>query len=46
MITDINCDGEFDTIMYDVNDKLNITMNYTSKGEHVPEEERNNRTIG
>ena len=46
MITDINCDGEFDTIMYDVNDKLNITMKYTSKGEHVLEAERSNGTIG
>jgi hypothetical protein len=24
----------------------NMEMNYTSKGEHVPEAERNNRTIG
>ena len=46
MITNINCDGEFKTMMDEVNYKLNITMNYTSKGEHVPEEERNNRTIG
>ena len=33
--------------MNEVNDKLKITtMNYTSKGEHVTEAERNNRTIG
>ena len=46
MITDINCDGVFQTLMDEVNDKLKITMNYTSKGEHVPEAERNNCTIG
>ena len=46
MITDIYCDGEFNNLMDEVNGKLNINMNYTSKGEHVPEEERNNRTIG
>ena len=45
MITDINCCGEFNTLMDEVNDKLNITMNYTLKGEHVPEAERNNHTI-
>jgi hypothetical protein len=42
----INCDGEFRTLMNEVSDKLDIEMNYTSKGEHVPEAERNNRTIG
>ena len=46
MITYINCNGEFKTVRYEVNDKLNITMNYTSKGEHVPEAERNIHTIG
>ena len=46
MITDINCDGEFKTLMDEVNNKLNITMNYTSKSEHVPEAELNNGTIG
>ena len=32
MITDINCDGEFNTMMNEANDKLNITMKYTLKG--------------
>ena len=45
-ITKMNCDGEFRTLMDEVSDKLDIVMNYTSKGEHVPEAERNNRTIG
>jgi hypothetical protein len=45
-IATINCDGKFGTLMNKVNNKLNIKMNYTSKGEHVPEAEHNNRTIG
>jgi hypothetical protein len=32
--------------MNKVSDNLNVEMNYTTKGEHVPEAERNNRTIG
>ena len=46
MITNINCDGEFNTLIDEVNYKLNITMNYILKGEHVTEAERNNCTIG
>ncbi len=42
----INCDGEFRTLMNEVSHKLDMEMNYTSRGEHVPEAERNNRTIG
>lgn len=42
----IICDGEFRTLMDEVNDTMGIEMNYTSRGEHVPEAERNNRTIG
>ncbi len=45
-IKTINCDGEFKTLMDEVSDELDTEMNYTSKGEHVPEAERNNRTIG
>jgi hypothetical protein len=45
-IKTINCDGEFCTMMDEVNDELHIDMNYASRGEHVPEAERNNRTIG
>ena len=45
-IKTIHCDGEFRTLMNEVNDNLDIEMNYTSRGEHVPEAERNNRTIG
>ena len=32
--------------MDEVKDELDVDMNYTSQGEHVPEAERNNRTIG
>jgi hypothetical protein len=32
--------------MNEVEDNLDVEMNYTSKGEHVPEAERNNRLIG
>ena len=39
-------DQEFKTLMDDISDDLGATMNYTSKDEHVPEAERNNRTIG
>ena len=46
VITNINYDGEFKTLMDEENDKLNITMNYTSKGGHVTEAERDNLTLG
>ena len=46
MITNINYDGEFKTLMDEENDKLNITMNYTSKRGHVTEAERDNLTLG
>jgi hypothetical protein len=42
----INSDGEFRTMMNKVRDTLKIDMNYTLRGKHVPEEERNNQTIG
>jgi hypothetical protein len=42
----IICDGEFRTLMDEVSDTMDIEMNYTTRGEHVPEAERNNRTIG
>jgi hypothetical protein len=45
-IKTINCDGEFRTLMNEVNDTVDIEMNYTSRGEYVPEAERNNCTIG
>ena len=44
-ITVIHIDGEFKNLMDEVKDEMNITMNYTNAQDHVPEAERNNRTI-
>ena len=44
-IKQMNVDRQFESIMADVADNLDIEMNYTSADEHVPEAERNNRTI-
>ena len=44
-IDKIYCDGEFKSMMDKVADDLNVTMNYTNAQDHVPEAERNNRTI-
>ena len=44
-ITVIKADREFQPIFEDIKDDLDITMNYASAQEHVPEAERNNRTI-
>ena len=45
MITTIKADQEFKPIFDEIKDTLDITMNYASAQEHVPEAERNNRTI-
>ena len=42
----INCNREFEELMDPIHDDLDVEMNYTAMGEHVPEAERNNRTIG
>jgi hypothetical protein len=44
-ITCIHCDQEFRPLMDKVADELDVEMNYTTTDEHVPEAERNNRTI-
>ena len=41
----IHCDQEFRSMMDYVADELNVKMTRASTGEHVPEAERNNRTI-
>jgi hypothetical protein len=41
----IHCDQEFRNMMERVSTEFDITMNYATAGEHVPEAERNNRTI-
>ena len=45
VITTIHCDLEYTSMMDKVKDDLNVTMNYTNAGDHVPEAERNNRTL-
>ena len=44
-ITKIYCDGEFKSIMDPVKDDLDVDMEYSAPQAHVPEAERNNRTI-
>ena len=44
-IKTIFCDGEFKSMMDKVSDELDIQLNYTNAQEHVPQAERNNRTI-
>jgi hypothetical protein len=44
-ISRILCDGELQPLMEDVQDNMDITFNFAPAGEHVPEAERNNRTI-
>ena len=41
----IHCDGEYKAMMDQVKDDLDIDMNYSNPQDHVPEAERNNRTI-
>ena len=45
VIKTIYCDGEYRAMMNKVSDDLDIVMNYTNASNHVPEAERNNRTI-
>jgi hypothetical protein len=44
-IKTIHCDGEFRAMMDKVKDDLGVCMNLTNALDHVPEAERNNRTI-
>ena len=41
----IHADREFKTLFDEVKDNLDVTMNYAPAGDHVPEAERNNRTL-
>ena len=45
VIKTIHCDGEYKAMMDQVRDDLDVVMNYTNASDHVPEAERNNRTI-
>jgi hypothetical protein len=44
-IKTIHCDREFCAMMDKVKDDLGVCMNFTNALDHVPEAERNNRTI-
>jgi hypothetical protein len=44
-IKTIHCDGEFRAMIEKVKDDLGVCMNFTHALDHVPEAERNNRTI-
>ena len=44
-VTDIYCDNEFKPMMDNVKDELQVEMHYSNPDDHVPEPERNNRTI-
>lgn len=39
----IHMDNEFKPIMDEVKDEMDINMNYTNAGDHVPKAERNNQ---
>jgi hypothetical protein len=45
VIRTIHCDGEFRGMMEKVEDDLDVDMHFTNAQDHVPEAERNNRTI-
>ena len=45
MVKTIHCDGEYRGMMNKVKDDLDVNMNFTNAQDHVPEAERNNRTI-
>ena len=44
-VEQIDCDGEFKSLMDQVADELEVQMNYTNAQDHVPAAERNNRTL-
>ena len=44
-IKTIHCDGEYRSMMTNVSDELDVEMNFTNAQDHVPEAERNNRTL-
>jgi hypothetical protein len=44
-IKTIHCDREFRAMMDKVKDDLGVCMNFSNALNHVPEAERNNRTI-
>ena len=45
-IPKIRCDNKFRSVMEDIQDDLDAEIDCVPQGEHVPEAERNNCTIG
>ena len=45
VIKTIYCNREYCAMLNKVSDDLDVVMNYTNASNHVPEAERNNRTI-
>ena len=41
----IHIDREFKPIMDEVEDEMDVKMNYANKGEHILKAERNNHTL-
>jgi hypothetical protein len=45
VIRRLHCDGEFRGMMEQIEDDLDVKMNFTNAQDHVPEAEQNNQTI-
>jgi len=45
-VKEIRADNEFRSILEPIQDNLDIPMNFSNSGEHVPQAERNNRFLG
>ena len=45
VVKTIKCDGEFENLLTNVEQDFDVTLALTARDEHVPEAERNNRTI-
>ena len=41
----LHCDGKYKSMMDPVSDGMNVKMAYSNPGDHVPQAERNNRTV-
>ena len=46
MVQTIHSNREFKSIMNDVKDNMDVDMEHPAAGDHIPQAERNNRTIG
>ena len=46
MVQTIHSNRKFKAIMNDVKDNMDVDMEHPAAGDHVPQAERNNQTIG